>query len=240
MVKPTRNADIYVGRDPLDLPAYSLGETAHCLRVPVATARAWALGRSYPAAGEEKWAKPLIRIADKDTPALSFRNVIELHVLSSIRREHRVEMRAVRKALDYLGRQLHIRCPLADQQMATDGKDLFVEQYGKLLNISRGRQLKMKALVEVYLSRIERDRLGVPIRLYPFTRTAIEDTPKSVAMDPRVQFGRPCIAGTGIPTSIIGERYKAGDSIQELGRDYEQKTLDIEEALRYEFEAKAA
>ena len=59
-------------------------------------------------------------------------------------------------------------------------------------------------------------------------------------MDPRVQFGRPCIAGTGIPTSIIAERYRAGDSISELAHDYGQEALTIEEALRYEFPATAA
>jgi len=206
----------------------------------MATVRAWALGRSYPSAGGKKWARPLIDVADEATPALSFRNVIELHVLSAIRRRHCVQMPAVRKAIEYVRRQLDVPCPLADQQMATDGKDLFVERYGKLVNISRGGQLEMKSLVEVYLTRIDRNRIGVPIRLFPFTRTRIEEAPRLVAMDPRVQFGRPCIAGTGIPTSIIAERYKAGDSIKALARDYEQQTLKIEESLRYEFETKVA
>jgi uncharacterized protein (DUF433 family) len=149
-------------------------------------------------------------------------------------------MSAVRRAIAYLRSQLQVSRPLADQQMATDGKDLFVERYGKLVNISRGGQLEMKSLVEVFLARIDRNPLGVPIRLFPFTRPRIEESPRSVVMDPRIQFGRPCIAGTGIPTSVIAERYMMGDSIAELAEDYAQKTPDIEEALRYELEARAA
>jgi len=240
MISPAQKRDIYGGQDPLDLPAYTLLEAAHCLRIPRATLRAWVLGRSYPSASGQKRAFPLVQIADSHTPAISFRNVIELHVLSAIRRTHRVDMSAVRRAIAYLRSQLQVSRPLADQQMATDGKDLFVERYGRLVNISRGGQLEMKSLVEVFLARIDRNPLGVPIRLFPFTRPRIEESPKSVVMDPRIQFGRPCIAGTGIPTSVIAERYMLGDSIAELAEDYAQKTLDIEEALRYELEARAA
>lgn len=232
--------DIYAGRDPLDVPAYTLREVTQCLQVPYATVRAWGMGRSYQAASGRKWARPLIDIADRDTPAVSFRNVVELHVLSAIRRKHRVEMRAIRRAIGYLQRQLHVQHPLADQQMATDGKDLFIQHYGKLVNISRGGQLEMRNVVEAYLSRIERDDAGVPIRLFPFTRTRIEAAPRLVVMNPRVQFGRPCIAGTGIPTSVIAERYVAGDSIRELAQDYGQQGAAIEEALRYEFATTAA
>jgi len=227
--------DIYAGRDPLDLPAYTLGETAHCLRVPSATVRAWAVARRYSTTSGERHARPLIDIADKVTPALSFRNVVELHVLSAIRRRHKVQMRAVRRAIGFLRKQLGVKHPLADQQMATDGKDLFIEHYGRLVSISQGGQLVMRSVVETYLSRIERNPVGIPIRLFPFTRPRIEDAPRLVVLDPRIQFGRPCIAGTGIPTSIIAERYSAGDSISELERDYGQETLAIEEALRYEF-----
>jgi uncharacterized protein (DUF433 family) len=52
--------------------------------------------------------------------------------------------------------------------------------------------------------------------------------------DPRVQFGKPCLAGTRIPTSIIAERHGAGDSVEVLAEDYERSPQEIEAALRYE------
>ena len=234
-----RKASIYGGRDPLDLPTYTLGEIAHCLQVPYATTRAWVLGRKYPSASGDKWAEPLIEVADKDTPALSFRNVVELHVLSAIRRKHQVSMPAIRSAIDYLRESLDLQRPLADQQMLTDGRDLFIRHLGNLVNISQRGQLEMNQVVRAYLLRIERSPAGVPIQLFPFTGSNIQVAPKLVVMNPRVQFGRPCIVGTGIPTAIIAERYKAGDSIKQLVNDYGQAAKKIEEAIRYELETAA-
>jgi uncharacterized protein (DUF433 family) len=53
-------------------------------------------------------------------------------------------------------------------------------------------------------------------------------------MIPTVSFGRPVIAGTGIPVSAIYERYRAGDSVVELARDFRLEASAIEEAIRCE------
>jgi len=53
-------------------------------------------------------------------------------------------------------------------------------------------------------------------------------------IDPRVAFGRPVIAGSGIPTAEVAERFNAGESINDLARDYERAPADIEEAIRCE------
>ncbi len=118
--------------------------------------------------------------------------------------------------------------------MLTDGKNLFIEQYGQLVSISEDGQLAMKAVLEAHLQRIERDAKGVPIRLFPFTRSRIEESPQFIVIDPQIRFGKPCITGTRVPTSIIAERHEAGDSIALLADDYGRSTEEIEEALRYE------
>jgi uncharacterized protein (DUF433 family) len=165
---------------------------------------------------------------------------VEAHVLSAIRREHLVRLDRVRDAIDYLQKQFPSKHPLADHNFETDGVDLFVEEYGQLINVSRNGQLAMKQIIKVYLRRIERDRSGLPIRLYPFTRKAAANEPKFVVIDPQISFGRPVLAGTGIPTAIIAERYKAGESMEELADDYSRGRMDIEEAIRCELDVKAA
>ena len=46
------------------LPAYSVAEAAHYLRLPVATLRSWILGRPYPVAGGGmRRAPPALQIA---------------------------------------------------------------------------------------------------------------------------------------------------------------------------------
>ena len=55
-----------------------------------------------------------------------------------------------------------------------------------------------------------------------------------LVIDPRISFGRPVIAGTNIRTSIVAERYLAGESINALARDYGRDHGEIEEAIRCE------
>ena len=58
-----------------------------------------------------------------------------------------------------------------------------------------------------------------------------------MVIDPRIAFGRLTIAGTGIVTDILKERYKAGDSIEDLAFDYDCDRLSLEEAIRCELSA---
>jgi len=225
--------------DPRLLPAYSVAEAAHYLRMPEGTLRSWVVGRWYPVAGQAKRSRPLIQLDDPQKQYLSFINLVEAHALAAIRRRHGVRLPKVRRALDYVQRQFKIERPLIDQTFQTDGLDLFVERYGDLINASREGQQAMKEIISVYLKRIERDAKGLPIKLYPFTRDTESDAapktdPRVVVMNPSVSFGRPVIAGTGIPVSSIYERYKAGDSVAELAQDFNLETGAVEEAIRCE------
>jgi uncharacterized protein (DUF433 family) len=58
-----------------------------------------------------------------------------------------------------------------------------------------------------------------------------------VVIDRAVQFGRPCLTGTGIPTAILFARYNAGDSLKLLADDYRRSPDEIGEAIRYETRA---
>lgn len=95
----------------------------------------------------------------------------------------------------------------------------------------------MREVLEASLKRIERDTAGIPIKLYPFTRSEVHLAPKLVVIDPTLSFGRPVIAGTGLATEVIAERYKAGESVEDLVRDYGRPKAEIEEAIRCELEA---
>jgi len=218
-------------------PAYSVAEAAHYLHMPEETLRSWVAGRLYPVGGQRQRSRPLIHLDDPKRQYLSFVNLVEAHVLVAIRRCYGVKLPKVRKALDYLRRQFRIERPLIDQTFQTDGLDLFVERYGGLINTSRAGQGAMKEIIGAYLKRIERDGAGMPIKLYPFTRDTEAETlrgsnPRVIVMNPAVSFGRPVIAGTGIPVSSVYERYKAGDSVAELALDYHLEVSAIEEAIR--------
>lgn len=223
-----------------ETPAYTVREAASYLCIPVATLRSWVLGRAYPTSKGPGFFKPVIVLPSVKPPLLSFMNLVEAHVLDATRRQHRVPLDNVRSALRYLQEEYPSRHPLADQNFETDGLDLFIEQYGRLINISQEGQLAIKDLLKAYLRRIERAADGLPIKLFPFTRKGQTEEPKAVVIDPQISFGRPVLSGTGIATSMIAERYKAGESIQELAEDYGRQTNEIEEAIRYELQLQEA
>lgn len=230
----------YKNRDPRYLPVYSVPEASHYLLVPKATVRSWMLGRPYPTKAGSKFFKPVVIMPDATHRALSFINLVEVHVLDALRRDHQVPLDKIRVALEYLRDQFGSKHPLAEERFATDGLDVFVQKYGQLINASRVGQLGMKELLETYLRRVERDAQGVALRLYPFTRKRAPDEPRCVVIDPFVSFGKPVLAGTGISTAIVAERYKAGESVGQLSTDYGRSDLDIEEAIRCELELEAA
>jgi len=222
------------------IPCYTIPEAAHYLRVSPSTLRSWVLGQDYVTGGEQRRYKPLLKIAERRPPTLSFLDLVEAHVLKAIRRDHHVPMQKVRRALDWVAKEFGSKRPLLDHQFASDGYNLFLEHYGSLVDLSATPQLAMREVLRLYLTRIERDAAGVPIKLYPFTRRSEQGDPAAVEVDPRVSFGRPVIRGTGIPTHIIAERYKAGDSLAMLAQDYERTEAEIEEAVRCELPLQAA
>lgn len=218
------------GWNPRETPNYGLSEAAHYLRVPVSTLRAWALGR--PGQFE-----PVFDLAKKTPPTLSFYNLVEAHVLAAIRRH--VAFNKIRTALHYIQQDLRVERPLINKRFQTDGVHLFVEHFGKLLNVSRPAigQVEMSDLLQAYLKRIEFDRDGLAVRLYPFTRDSSgggADAPRSVVFDPAVSFGRLVVAGTGVTTAAIADRFAAGDAIDDLSLEFSIDRGAVEEAIRCE------
>ncbi|MCH7927409.1 MAG: DUF433 domain-containing protein [Candidatus Dadabacteria bacterium] len=206
-------------------PCYGVIEAAHYLRIPVSTLRSWVKGQPN--------FEPIIKIAEKKPPLLSFINLVEAFVLSSIRREYFIPMPKVRGALQYVSKHFNSEHPLADKKFSTDGIDLFLQESEAIINVSQKGQLALNIL-KTYLQRIEHDKKGLANRLYPFTRTGRPDEPKLIVIIPDISFGRPVLIKTGIPVDVIAERYQAGETIKELMTDYDRSQEEIEEAIRCE------
>ncbi|NGZ03085.1 MAG: hypothetical protein CV090_08550 [Nitrospira sp. WS238] len=227
--------------DPREIPSYSMMEAAHYLRIPRTTVRDWVSGRHYRSTAGVCFSRPIIHIPNPTMKLLSFMNLVEIHVLDAIRRKHDIPLEKVRTAVNYLSKQFPSKHPLADQEFVTDGLNLFIKKFSGLISISQEGQLAIQAVLQAHLHRVERDFKGIPVRLYPFTRKRdLQKEPKTIVIDPHVSFGRPVLAGTGIPTAVIAERYKAGESMDDLAEDYGRRRLEIEEAIRCELSFEAA
>lgn len=236
--KEEKKAFVFYKEDPREIPVYTISQAARYLKIPEVTLKTWVKGREYPVDGgkKRKFFKPVILLPNPRSPRLSFVNLVEAHVLNGIRRIENIPFHKVRQAIAYLEKQYPSKHPMADRLFQTDGVDLLIEDFDKLINISRGGQIEMREIVDKYMRRIDLDPVKhQPIRLYPFLRNDHqEEEPLSVVIDPLVSFGRPTLVKTGIPTAVIAERFYAGDSTDDLARDYGIEREKIEEAVRYE------
>ena len=189
--------------DPRHVPLYSVPECARYLGLPVTTVRGWV------ATPESQWArngKPLVIPAGSDPTALSFTNLVELHVLALLRRKRQTPLSTIRSKIYELAGDTKAKHPLVSRELLEYSHD----------------------------DRIELDDGGLPGRYLPFSRGFGQDDPKMISIDPMVRFGRPVIKGSGVSTSAIARFAKAGESIAELAEDYQLLPEQIKEAVRFE------
>jgi uncharacterized protein (DUF433 family) len=227
--------DAFTQQDLRQLPAYAISEAAGYLQLPTSTLRSWLLGqRNYDAHRAARFFKPVIDIADSKQKQLSFINLVEAFVLAGIRRDHEVPLPKVRRALDYVRRSFGTRRPLAEEQFETDGADLFVEKYGALVGVSQEGQLQMREMIRDRLKRVRRDLKGLPEKLILFPAAEAGEGRADVVIDPKRSFGRPVLDGLGVRTTVVFERFMAGENVEILARDYAVPAQAVQDAIRCE------
>lgn len=220
---------IYGGRDPRDLPTYTLREAARYLRIPRSTLCQWT-SRNQPS--------PLIKIPDGDPPMLTFWNVVEAYVLAVIRRRFKISLGNTRSAIKYVEKELNTKRPLINEQFKANGIHLFVEKLGHLINVSQHGQLADGTVMRDALDRIGYDADGISQIIYPWFYDTKET--KHVEINPKRAFGRLVIINTRVPTDTIARRWEAGDDTDNLAKDYDIPVESIEDALRWEHAARKA
>lgn len=214
-------------------PAYTLTEAARYLKVAPATLRSWVIGRPYCTGKGPAHSKPLIRPASNPPPMLSFWNLIEAHVLRSLRTDHGVKMDALRRAISYAQQSLKIERLLLSPELRTEAGKLLLTRYGALIDLSASGQVAMRRMFNDHLARVEWDNWQFPVKLYPATAETLSAA-RSIAIDAQVAFGRPIIAKRGITTGAIADRIDAGETVDDLAADYDLSVDEIEEAVLYE------
>lgn len=217
-----------------DQPAYTLAEAARYLKLPAVTLRSWVVGRPYPKAEGMGRFQPLIHPPSRQPAILSFWNLIESHVLRSLRTDHGVSIKALRQALTYAERSLQIDRLLLRKELRTDAGKVFLDRYGELIELSASGQLAMRQLLEEHLKRVEWDEWQFPVRLYPFLSVEATSAEKPIAIDPKIAFGRPVVIRAGVSTATIAERIDARETVEELAADYGLSVSEIEQAVLFE------
>ena len=220
-------------------------EAAEYLRIPISTLSAWAIGRRK--ANSVEFYEPVLGFVDQKLRRLSFFDLVEAHILRAAI-ERKVPLRQLKRGLSYL-RKRHPtnQRPLLTYDFLTDGKYLLVggmlgsrdKDKEALLNASMRGQLEMAEVIaehtrfllkgfDEYLNLLGRDRSNMPETLFPKGGHHV------ISITPGVVSGRPVIEGTRIPTSIVAQRFHAGEDLARLAKDYRISAEKIEAAIKYE------
>jgi uncharacterized protein (DUF433 family) len=222
--------------NPLEIPNYTVEESARYLIVPVSTIKYWSIGGAGAA--------PLTTVYSRRPLLLSFKNLVELYVLESLKEFHDIGLPRIRRSVEELRIEKPSKYPLADYQLATRSRKIYLEgDRDELINLTASGQHAFKAIMNPFLKRVERNAQGIAERLFPFTSRQHQQNPdrapRVVVIDPRVAFGMPVLVGSRISTAFLMSRKNGGASISKLARDYGRSETEIEEAISLE-EAKAA
>ncbi len=138
-----------------------------------------------------------------------------------------VRLSEIRSAEAYLARRLRTRRPFATEPIATDGINTLFQASpsieGQLTAANRGGQ------------EILRRALGNTLRglNYDECYATSWDIAESVRIDPGIQFGAPCVAGTRVPTAQIIALREAGDEPSGIADFYDLSLETIENALTF-------
>lgn len=211
----------YGGKDPRDLPTYSLREVATYIRVPEATVGLWVKSPKHDGLVAPAQMKP--------RRTLSFWNLIELSVLTTIRRKEGLPLQRIRKALRRLRQEFNAPRPLIDQRFLHDGLNLFVETLGGVLNVSQLEFVEDE--IGKRLKRVEWDAKSLAQRMFLLSRSGDDET-NAIMIDPMRAFGKPSIVGTGIEVAAVVDRYMAGDTVTCIADDFGLDEQLVDEAIR--------
>jgi uncharacterized protein (DUF433 family)/DNA-binding transcriptional MerR regulator len=201
---------------------FTLAETAHDLAVSPSTLQWWTTERL------------VTRLDDRGRrPSIPFIGLAEAVVLSAFRRSG-VPLQRIRPALRALQKEIGLEHALASRSLFTDGAEILydyaerhpdVDELSDLVVVRSGQRVFVPVVKE-YLQRIKYDAgWPVVVRLPRYESAA-------VIVDPRRAFGQPIFERGGSRIEDVIDRWRAGDSVPDLSREFGVPAPEIEEVLR--------
>jgi uncharacterized protein (DUF433 family)/transposase-like protein len=213
----------------LDRQLYSMSDVDRHLGLRSGTARRWIDGYRRGS----RMLPPVIRPEHTGEDAVTWGEFVETRLLAGYR-VRGVSLQRLRPAVVRLRAELGTDYPLAQSHPFLD-----VE----------GRELVRRVQDETGLERdlllvvVRSDQTVMSLPVSDFTRDAVyeagvvralkpgTDTP-DVRIDPLRQSGSPVVRS--VPTAVLAEGFRAGETIEDLAELYELPELHIQQAIRFE------
>jgi uncharacterized protein (DUF433 family) len=163
---------------------------------------------------------------------VSFTDLIEIVAIGGFKR-HGFSVPTIRRIVENCQAQFGERYPLSTQTFKVGGRDVFVSDESTLHDVLRRRgAAAWDEILAPFLETLDyRDSFAY--RWWPLGRS------KPVVVDPAFGYGLPVIAGSGVRTEIVRERFEVGDSIEQIARDFSVATDEVQSAIQFELQRAA-
>lgn len=220
--------------DLLDRPTYDFIATDRLLGLPGGTAKRWIDG--YVRSGHSY--APVVRESPTGSETVTWGEFVETRFLAMYR-ERSVPMIKMRPAVDRLRELLNVKYPLAHSQPYIGNGELVLSMQEEIhlesslrLWVVRSGQLMLSDPAQKFHDTVEFERVeGIVQRIWPTADRLVE-------INPLKQFGSPVVRA--VPTDVIAELVRAGDSLEMIGNSYELAPELVEAALRFELQLAVA
>lgn len=216
------------------LPAYTLAEAARYVGVSESTMRTWFRGRparSTKSGGFRRAAvKPVLPTGANPRAPLSFIDLIEAHILFSIRKAYKVPMKKVKAAKEYVATLSGNLILLAHRDFFYDHSNLYIGSDKTLLSLSERGQFADKLILEEGLKQVTYGADGFANQYFPKVGGTDQ---REFVVNPAINYGRLSIVRLGVGADAVAERFLAGEKVEEIADDYGATTDEVEEAIRW-------
>lgn len=166
-------------------------------------------------------------VAPTHARAFAFVDLVSLAVVAEAHVRGVVDEQ-IRQAVRFLEVEFSHERPLTHREvleiLATSGSAFVARLDGGWSDIGRGGQRAFDPIVELYLKTLSYDDVGV---------AAIWRPSPHVVLDPRIQAGAACVAGTRIPTTTIADLLEDQDP-EQIAQEYGLTLEQVLAAERFE------
>lgn len=217
--------------DLLERPIYGMAQVDRLLRLKSGTAKRWIDG--YERSGKKY--PPVVRVDPTGDEIVTWGEFVETRLLAEYRNAG-VPLVRMRPAVDRLREEFHPKYPLAHARPFVDvaGRELVLkiqetvglDRHLRLVELAKNGQIVLVEEADSFRRAAQFRSDGVVERLL-----AVTEIPQ-VVIDPLRQFGEPVVRS--VPTEVIAEQVRAGESIAAIVELYELPSASVEAALRYE------
>lgn len=180
-------------------------------------------------------AGPIVTSVDAapNEASIPFVGLAEGMVVAAFRRAG-VSMQHLRRAVAILEREIGLEHALASRRLYADGAQLlfdYAEHEGDAelagLTVVVSQQKVFSAVVEEYLTRIEYGADG-----WAQSLVSPATPERTIVVDPARSFGQPIFAHGAVRVEDVLDRWRAGESIAYVARDFGVPAEDVEAYLR--------